>query len=105
MLCACSCVLRPASLGQSDRRNARLCCEEQKAKASSSRACSSSRGIVSSPSCFTVFLPFFCNNPDLLRLLGQTGLCAIGEITLSEPLTGLDDLDNIDPLLEQHDGS
>ena len=40
----------------------------------------------------------------LLRLLGQTSLCAIGEIALSEPLTGLDDLNNIHPLLEQHDG-
>jgi hypothetical protein len=39
-----------------------------------------------------------------LRLLGQTSLCTICEITLSEPLTGLDNLDNVDPLLEQHDG-
>jgi hypothetical protein len=59
--------------------------------------------------------PYFCINTsyslsplcrqDLLRLLGQTSLCAIGEITLSEPLTGLDNLDDVDRLLEQHDGS
>jgi hypothetical protein len=42
---------------------------------------------------------------NLLRLLGQTSLCAICEITLGEPLTGLDDLNNVDPLLEKHDGS
>lgn len=37
-------------------------------------------------------------------LLWQAGLCTIGTIALSEPLAGLDDLDNVDPLLEQHDG-
>jgi hypothetical protein len=42
---------------------------------------------------------------NLLCLLGQSGLGAIGEITLSEPFTGFDNLDNVDPLLEQHDGS
>jgi len=46
----------------------------------------------------------FVVTANLLRLLGKTGFCAIGEIALSEPLTGLDDLDDVNPLFEEHDG-
>lgn len=39
----------------------------------------------------------------LLVFLGQTLLFTLGNVALSKPLTGLDDLDNVDPLFESHD--
>lgn len=40
----------------------------------------------------------------LLVFLGQTLLFTLGNVALSKPLTGFDDLDNVDPLFESHDG-
>lgn len=55
--------------------------------------------------------PRLCSGPSskgftrlLLVFLGQTLLFTLGNIALSKPLTGLDDLDNVDPLFESHDG-
>lgn len=42
---------------------------------------------------------------SLLSLLGrETLLLALGNVALSEPLAGLCNLDNVDVLLEGHDG-
>ena len=98
-----ACLARPVSTMQKTRNRRSILCRA-KSKASHSGPVRLSCSWALSFVFYSSSLFSFAVMKNLLRLLGQTSLCAIGEITLGEPLTGLDDLDNIDPLLEQHDG-
>lgn len=52
----------------------------------------------------SLFTCIGCTTVLLAFLLRQAQLLTLGEIALSEPLTSVDDLNNVDALLECHDG-